>query len=195
MSIVVTFGHLGGYVEGGDPATRYPQLWDWLVDGPLAVRTVLDVGCGEGHALDHFLGRGCNAIGVDGVPQPHPRILQHDYAEAPFFPGVEFDLVWCCEFVEHLEERHLANALPSLTSGRHLLLTHAEPGQPGYHHVNCQPASYWRGVLAGHGLLLDERLTVFTRCLAGRELGAWNHYARSGLAFSRPEHVRPDAAY
>ena len=22
-------------------------------------------------------------------------------------------------------------------------MTYAEPGQPGYHHVNCQPQQYW----------------------------------------------------
>jgi len=26
-----TAGHLGGYLTGGDPDTRYEDMWDWLV--------------------------------------------------------------------------------------------------------------------------------------------------------------------
>jgi hypothetical protein len=45
--------HLGGYVEGGDPATYYPDLWKWFVE-TLMVRSVIDVGCGDGVALKYF---------------------------------------------------------------------------------------------------------------------------------------------
>ena len=45
--------HLGGYIVGGDDATYYPHLWDWLVSAR-GVKSVVDVGCGEGHAARYF---------------------------------------------------------------------------------------------------------------------------------------------
>lgn len=204
----VTDGHLGGYIEGGDPATLYPDLWAWLVDIH-GVESVLDVGCGDGAALSAFRALGCDAIGIDGVPQDDPDIIQHDFTTGPLtfandhwnqvarvdWPEREgapmgggwrtrtFDLVWCCEVVEHVEEQFLPNLIPSLLRGKLLLLTHAEPGQQGWHHVNCRTSDYWVGALAGHGLRFDDELTRDTRALAAANANPSNHYARSGLAF------------
>lgn len=178
----VTF-HLGGYVEGGDEATYFPDLWQWLVEEQ-GVRSVLDVGCGEGHALKFFRELGCTVVGVDGVAQDDSSIDVHDFTAGPYGP-IDVDLVWCCEFVEHIEEVYLPNILAALQSAPLVLLTHAEPGQQGHHHVNCQPSSYWVGALAVSGYSLDERLTSLTRVIAGLNTNQYNHYARSGMAFRR----------
>jgi hypothetical protein len=45
--------------------------------------------------------------------------------------------------VEHIEERFLDHLLDTLLTGKIILLTHAVPGQVGYHHVNLQPSTYW----------------------------------------------------
>jgi hypothetical protein len=176
-------GHLGGYIIGGDDATFYPHLWRWLVEEQ-GIRSVLDVGCGEGHAIDFFAELGCHVLGIEGVPQENERILQHDYTQRPYsIPGWTADLAWSCEFVEHVEERHVPNFLPSFASAKLVLMTHAAPGQAGYHHVNCQPEAYWRGAMAAIGYVLDDELTQRTRLLAGMNRNPHNHYARSGLAF------------
>lgn len=74
-------GHLGGYIEGGDPATYYPALWDWLVKN-FEIRSVIDVGCGDGAAVRHFeRHRGVQVIGVDGCKHDHPKIIQQDYTK------------------------------------------------------------------------------------------------------------------
>ena len=174
-------------MPGGDEATQFPDLWDWLVD-VYGARSVLDVGCGDGQAVDHFVGKGCFTIGIDGVPQKHERIICHDYTTGPYTAATFrdfFDLVWCCEFVEHVEERYVENFLPSLRLGDLLLMTHAFPGQGGYHHVNCRTPDYWVGALAAVGYRLDPDLTAVTRALAARNPSLWNHYVRSGLAFRR----------
>lgn len=195
---LVAAGHLGGYVVGpyGDPATYYPELWQWLVE-ERKVQSVVDVGCGEGHAVRFFEGLGVEAVGIDGVSQEHPRILRHDYTLGPWSPSFlregpegpwrddRCDLVWSCEFVEHVEERFLPNFLATFGAGHYVLMTHADPGQLGHHHVNCRSSDYWVGTMAAVGYRLDSQLTAQTRELAGHNTDQWNHYVRSGLAFAR----------
>lgn len=178
--------HLGGYIRGGDPATYFPALWDWLVLAR-GVQSVVDVGCGEGCALDHFRGLGCRVFGVDGIYQDDGDIEQHDYTTGPLprIPGGFFDLAWSCEFVEHVEERFVPNFLDTFKAARMVLMTHAEPGQPGHHHVNCQPADYWIGAMAAVGLAFDAVLTHQARERAALNPNPINHFARSGLAFVR----------
>ena len=197
MSQFVEEGHLGGYVPGGDEATYYPDLWRWLVDD-YGVDSVLDVGCGDGVALNFFKKRIkanknrkyllSKIRGIEGVGQADEAIIQHDYTTGPCpAPWHEnfFDLIWCCEFVEHVEEQYVPNFLDTFTTGKTVLMTHAEPGQQGYHHVNCQPASYWVQKMREIGYTLNSELTIKTRELAGKNTSPWNHYVRSGLAFER----------
>lgn len=174
--------HLGGYVPGGDPESFYPILWEWLVSEQ-GVQSVIDVGCGEGQALDHYHELGCTVLGIDGVTQAHAAIIQHDYAAGAWPMDVHVeraDLVWSCEFVEHVEERYVPNFLATFALAELVLMTHALPGQPGHHHVNCQPPDYWVGALATIGYALDEGLTQRTRELAGH-----GYYRLTGLAFRR----------
>lgn len=177
--------HLGGYIIGGDEATYCPDLWKWLVED-YGVCSVIDVGCGEGHALNYFAELGCDVCGVDGVEQPDPRIIKHDYTKGKLGAKplqLHYDLCWSCEFVEHVEERYIPNFLETFACAELILMTHAEPGQLGYHHVNCQSASYWVGAMAGIGYALDEKLTAVTRELSLSNRSLYNHFARSGLAF------------
>lgn len=183
-------GHLGGYIPGGDEATYYPELWTWLVEGPEKVECVLDVGCGDGAALDYFIDDlGIRGMGLEGVFQNHLGIQQHDFEKGIYEWGVpvppEFDLVWSCEFVEHVEEDFVPNFLDSFAKGKIVLMTHAVPGQDGYHHVNLQQARYWIEKMRSIDYTLDVDLTFKTRTLAGSNQSPWNHYVRSGLAFRR----------
>jgi hypothetical protein len=181
----VTAGHLGGYIAGGDPDAWYPQLWDWLVTEH-GVRSVLDVGCGDGATINYFAHPlRCVARGIEGTPQDDPHIVQHDYTRGayPHYESSLFyigpDLVWCCEFVEHVEEQHVPNFLETFKVAPLVLMTHALPGQPGWHHVNCQDDSYWVGQLATIGYSLDEKLTAEARGMTH------GYFAQSGLAFRR----------
>lgn len=174
--------HLGGYIPGGDPATHFPDLWKWLVD-ERNVRSVIDIGCGEGLAMKHFQQLGCRVTGVDGVKQANHLILEHDYTHGPLSIRDHFDLAWSCEFVEHVEEQYVPNFIATFKCANAVLMTHAEPGQPGHHHVNCQPASYWIDVMADAGFRFDEAFTQDARARAALNTYPINHFARSGLAF------------
>jgi len=193
-------GHLGGYisarhpraaalgVEHGDSATWSPLLWRWIVE-ELAVTSVLDVGCGEGHGAGFFREQGCDVLGVDGsvealrdsvIPDRHVR---HDYASGPYRPGRDFDLVWSCEFVEHVEERYCENFLASFDSAaRYLFMTAAPPGQVGWHHVNCQPSGYWIEKIEPRGFRFSRSLTRRARAIVEH-----GHFANTGLVFERLE--------
>lgn len=181
MTYVVDLAHphLGGYHEGGDPLSWYPDLWRHLVQVE-GVRSVLDVGCGEGQALGFFRKLGCRVVGVDGIPQGDPDIHEHDYTLGPADHLGDFDLCWSCEFVEHVEERFMGNYLATFRCARLVLMSHAVPGQGGYHHVNCRTDEYWLGVMAAIGFDHDHELTLLTRRLASN-----GYYAWSGLAFQK----------
>lgn len=163
-------GHLGGYIIGGDEATYYPALWRWLIEF-YGVHSVVDVGCGEGHACSFFAERGCEVLGIDGVSQvatwrPDASFITHDYTTGPLPEVGSYDLAWSCEFVEHVEERFVPNFLETFKCADLVLMTHADVGQAGYHHVNCQPATYWVGAMAAIGYALNPYLTETTRELA-----------------------------
>lgn len=179
--------HLGGFKDGpqGDEATYFPDLWIWLVND-LKVDSVVDIGCGAGISTAFFetLLPG-SVMGIDGIAQPQSFIVEHDYTTGPFPLGKDWDLAWCCEFLEHVEEKFLPNVLATFRCCKTILLTHAFPGQQGHHHVLCRTPTYWCGAMAAIGYRLDEELTAKTRELASLNLSPYNHFRRSGLAFVR----------
>ena len=195
---MVVDGHLGGYMAGGDPETFYPELWTWLVE-ECRVRTVLDVGCGPGHAMNFFADRlDCDVWGIDGIKAPHPLIEPHDYTTGPYAPTDEdgtplvvtgrlYDLAWSSEFVEHVEERYVPNFLATFQAARLVAMTHAVPGQAGWHHVNCRTGDYWQGALAAVGYVLDDRLTRVGRERAALNERETNYFRDTGMIFRRAE--------
>ena len=172
--------HLGGNINGGDKGTFYPALWEWLVER-YSIKTVLDVGCAEGHAMEQFSKLGCFVLGIDGLSQNIAKCKQftkvHDLTKSPFLCE-KVDLVWCCEVVEHIEEKFVDNVIKTLSNGKYIAMTCALPKQRGYHHVNCQPCSYWVNLLGKDYLFLenDSRLSreKFKDCL---------YWSRSGMIF------------
>ena len=162
--------HVGGHWMGGNPQTFYPELWAYLVK-TLGIKTVLDVGCGEGHALREFARLGCLAIGIDGAPRnvalAGKCAMVHDLTKGPFISGLDvgIDLVWSCEMVAQVEEKYVDNVIKTLAQGKYLALTVELPGQIGYHHVNCQTVSYWCRKLEAVGMVPDEANTVKYRAM------------------------------
>jgi cyclopropane fatty-acyl-phospholipid synthase-like methyltransferase len=191
----VTDRHLGGYIRStpdyphGDPWTWCPEVWDWIIK-VFAPRTLIDLGCGEGHALKYFLDRGVTATGIEGMVAARDagiveptRFVIHDFTQDVLDGIVDFgvDVVWSCEFVEHVEERYMERFLRVFDlAGKAVLMTHAFPGQGGYHHVNCQPAEYWIERMVARGFRFDQAISEDTR---RRSPGT--HWARSGLVLLR----------
>lgn len=183
-------GHLGGYIVGGDIHSWCEPVWDWLVR-TYAPRSLLDLGCGEGHSTAYFHNRGVRVLGLDGMPEAirdsrvPGRILLHDFCAGAFQCSERFDLLWSCEFLEHIRESDLPGVLETVRLADTLAITHALPGQPGYHHVNCQSNTYWIEVLEGCGFICDVRATVSARVLMLRHPECGYFFGRSGLVFRR----------
>jgi SAM-dependent methyltransferase len=192
MEKMVKDGHLGGYIPGGDPGTWCPALWTWAIER-FRVRSMLDVGCGEGHSARYFQARGCAVLGVEGCSRALAdsvipgRVAAHDFTRGPFIPPQPFDLVWSCEFLEHVASRYEPNILATFAhAAKVILVTHAFPRQKdGYHHVNCRPSSYWIGRIESLGFTCHVPLTLEARTITLRDFSGVNHFARSGLVFVR----------
>ena len=178
--------HLGGFIKGGDPRTYYPQLWDKIIMD-YKVETMFDVGCGEGYAVEYFQNKGIQASGVDGSKKVlKNKVINnleiHDYTKGSFTINIFYkrryvDLIWCCEFVEHVEEEYINNFLETFKCGKIVILTHALPGQGGYHHVNEQNDIYWIDKMEKTGFEFDAVKTMEYRKLAH------DYFEKTGMVF------------
>lgn len=184
-------GHLGGYIRGGDPGTWCPNLWTFAVR-ELGVQSMLDVGCGEGHSTRFFQELGCQSHGVDGCPKAIAdsvlpgQVSLHDFCTGSFEAPHPVDLIWSCEFLEHVDEAYLPNILQTFAQARlAIMITHAFPGQKGHHHVNCQPSSYWIQRIESLGFTCDIGLTRKARTTSLMDYERINHFGRGGLVFVR----------
>lgn len=186
--------HLGGCVIEGDGGTFAPQVWDKIIE-KFEPKTVIDVGCGAGHSLKYFLDKHLDGIGVEGFQEAIKRspvresIVSHDYTKGPFVPPNDFDLAWCCEFVEHVEERYVNNFMRTFEKCKLVAMTHAVPGQPGYHHVNCQEAKYWIDLFSNHGFVYLEEDSLLLRKQLFNPDGSWtpngSHVRNTLMLFKR----------
>jgi SAM-dependent methyltransferase len=179
--MVIKAGHLGGNARGGDRHSIERSLWAWLKE-EYRLDTVLDLGCGQGNALQIFRDLGYIPIGLEGLKQncdalDTPPIICKDLTLGSLYiSGI--DLVWCCELVEHVEERYLGNLLNTMCVGRVIAMTHGLPGQAGYHHVNCQPPEYWIEKITTRGYRLVSRDRYEDKIRR-------KYFRRSGLVFVR----------
>jgi SAM-dependent methyltransferase len=167
----VTFGddHVGGCNIYGDPCTELPKTWKYLVD-TLNIKSVVDVGCGFGFHSKYFKEvLDCEVLGIEGsskvvelslLPE---NIVWHDYTKGAYPLSKVYDLGWCIECVEHIEEQYIPNFMETFKSCRYVAMTHGTPGQGGYHHVNCQPMEYWLKVFSENGFELEQQLTDTSR--------------------------------
>jgi SAM-dependent methyltransferase len=144
--------HLGGNFLELNPSTHSPSAWNYIIQ-KYNIKSVLDVGSGTGYAAKWFSEQGLKTTAIDGleynVANAVYPTLQVDLTENSHTEDV--DLVNCVEVVEHIEEEYLDNLLTTLCCGKYLMMTHGLPGQPGHHHVNCQPKEYWIDHLKARG--------------------------------------------
>jgi len=161
--------HLGGaFLDAPDTNTFLPDVWDYLIE-KYQIHSVLDVGAGAGWSTKWFASRGVYTLGVEAwqaaleKSQCRDNIVEHDYSSGPFVPSMLLDLAWCSGFVEQIEEELIPHFMASFQTCGYVCLTHAEPGQPGHHHVNCQPTEYWINKMNDFGFEHDAAETTRLR--------------------------------
>lgn len=175
---------LGGNVRYGDNATFCPGLWRYLLDR-FAVGSVLDVGCGEGHAVNFFRKHVAVAHGIDGLKENVDRavtpIAHHDLLMGPYYMPV--DMVWSCEVAEHILPKKVDSYIETLANGKIVVMTHALPGQGGHHHVICQTSEYWMELMKNRGFDLAPNNETYRRIAKADVTN--NYFIASGLVFFR----------
>jgi SAM-dependent methyltransferase len=161
MKLPKHLGHLGGHF--GVTHTDEGSL-KWAINN-FAAKSFLDIGCGPGGMLNLAKDLNLTFFGIDGDPTidiAH-NFLLHDFTKGPAPISNQYDLIWSCEFVEHVEEHYVDNFMKCFQLGKFIILTHAPPGTPGRHHVNCQNSQYWIETFARYNLIYNEELTVSLR--------------------------------
>ncbi len=153
-----------------------------LLQRPLAPRSVLDVGCGQGAWLAVWQRHGIEDLyGVDGSYVDRGRLLfapqrfrPHDLGQ-PFDLERSFDLVQCLEVAEHLPAHSAGTLVDSLVRhGAVIVFSAAPPGQGGHDHVNERSYDYWRALFLERGYLAVDYLRP--RVLADASIDRWYRY-------------------
>ena len=147
------------------------------------VETMLDIGCGPGGMKKIANDMGIDWYGVDGdatVIENTDYSLVHDFTLGEAKIDKTFDLIWCTEFLEHVEEKYVPNYMPLFELGKMAVVTAAPPGWPGHHHVNCREESYWVDVFKNYGLRFNEELTNEFKSLSQMRK---NFFKRAGMVF------------
>lgn len=178
---LVKDSYLGGFAKGGDPRTYYPQLWDAIIKD-FDIKSIIDVGCGEGHSSKYFANKGLEVLAIDGSRRVletavYNPIIIHDYIKGSFIPNKIYDAVWCCEFVEHIDKDYANNFIETFKKAKMIFMTHAFPGQHGHHHVNEQPPEYWINRLEENGFKLLAKTSIIYRAKAHE------YFKQSGMIF------------
>lgn len=133
------------------------------------VKSMVDIGCGPGGMVDLARRKGLDIIGLDGdysIERPseiNDLIKIHDFVTGPYQLDKTYDLAWTVEFVEHVEEKYMDNFIDVMKQCKFVIMTHAFPGQPGHHHVNCQHATYWIREMEKRGFQYDSFTTMAVR--------------------------------
>jgi SAM-dependent methyltransferase len=112
-------------------------------------RSLLDIGCGVGRAMQYLSERGVECVGLEGSQpaidaSPVRSQIQRTNLNRPVALGRTFDVVWSYEVAEHIHAKYVDAFLETLTThGPVIVMSAAQPGQGGCGHFNEQPPEYW----------------------------------------------------
>lgn len=155
--------HLGGFTYRDNSTISY-NLWRFLMS-EVAVKSMVDVGCGKGHSTKFFYDQGVDVLCVEGshdaIKQsllPRKVIVQHDYTKGPWWPDTKtYDLAWSTEFLEHVGRQYMENYLPVFLRSAIVVVTSSPWG--GWHHVEVHHGWWWKARFEARGLVYSEYLT------------------------------------
>jgi SAM-dependent methyltransferase len=158
----------------------------------LAVRSVIDVGCGIGAWLRAFLANGVpEVLGVDGeyVDVSQLLISPNQYMprdlRQPLQVNRAFDLAMCLEVAEHLPKARAKGLVEDLVAlAPCVVFSAAIPGQGGTEHINEQYLPYWIGLFRQCGY---EGLDAIRPYILGNDsVAPW--YQQNMVLFAAPGH-------
>lgn len=117
-----------------------------------AARSLVEVGCGNGHWTQAAIDTGVTDYAVvdgpwnnrDHLLVDRARFVEADLS-APLHLGRRFDMALCLEVAEHVREESAAALVRSLAEASDVVVFGAAiPWQGGHGHINEQWPSWWR---------------------------------------------------
>lgn len=122
-------------------------------------RSLLEVGCGNGHWTQSARDAGIEDYNVADGPwnnREHLLVEKDRFIEAnlssPLRLERRYDMAICLEVAEHVAREHAQGLVGSLCDASDVLLFGAAiPLQGGYGHINEQWPSWWRDLFATRG--------------------------------------------
>ncbi len=159
--------------------------------GVFKPESVIDVGCGSGLLLSALSGRGVATLGLEyaeaGMAMCRDRgvdVVRFDI-KRDTARELRADVAVSTEVAEHLSSSCADRFVDLLTSvSDTIVLTAAEPGQGGSHHVNEQPDTYWIERFEARRYVFDESLAHRWR-REWKEAGVAGCFAKSIMVFRR----------
>jgi len=146
-----------------------------FLTGQFPIRSIVDIGCGIGTWLAIAREKGIeDVIGVDGAYVKKELLhispdlfMEHDLS-GPFDLGRKFDIAFCLEVAEHIDDARADHLIDSIVRHADLVLfSAAVPGQTGDGHINEQWVDHWVKKFAARDYLFYDLVRpVF-----------WNHPA------------------
>ncbi|WOJ88955.1 methyltransferase domain-containing protein [Methylocapsa polymorpha] len=143
----------------GDETSQSAQIIVPLLKSFCDVKSVLDVGCGDGQWLKCFESLGTPQIlGVDGPWTDCGRlVIRPDLVRIQDLSNTleidrRFDLAMSLEVAEHIEGKFSKQFVENLTKHADLVLfSGAIPYQGGFRHINERWQSYWADLFNAQG--------------------------------------------
>ncbi len=175
--------HLGGNIKGGDPWCRSPELWDYLIE-KYKVKSLLDVGSGDGSTTKYFMDKGIECLGIEGLQENVDAslcpVVHLDLTKGKYKSEKMFDMTYSMETGEHIPKEHIDNFIETLCNSRIIALSCAQPSQLGHNHVTLKHSCFWINLLEAKGYkFLAEDTTI------ARNIDKTSYFRTSGLIFQK----------
>ena len=131
------------------------------------LKTIIDIGCGDGSYTTHFNNNGFKCVGYDGNLLT-PEISVDSCYVKDFSDPVDvgkYDLVLCLEVGEHIPVEYEQTFLDNIcrAAKNDIILSWAIIGQKGNGHVNCRNNDYIINEMLTRKFNLDTDRSNFLR--------------------------------
>ena len=144
-----------------------PVLCDAIVRSFTDMKTIIDIGCGNGKYTSALNEAGYLCLGFDGSPlTPELTNMRCDVMDFSQSVNIgKFDLVLSLEVGEHIPVEYEQTFIDNLCnhSKKSILISWAVEGQPGTGHVNCRNNDYIISEMKKRDFIFDEDISQYFR--------------------------------
>jgi 2-polyprenyl-3-methyl-5-hydroxy-6-metoxy-1,4-benzoquinol methylase len=149
------FENLGSDTFHGDKAiAAYPEA-----------TSVLDFGCGNGHAVRRMRGEGREWFGLEYSQAAFDKFLHEPWfyvGEPSQFDDRQFDMTYSTEVLEHIPEPEVEETIAQLcrVTARYFFLTISlrPSSDNNRYHCTLRPRSWWEERFCRHGWVVDQKV-------------------------------------